>query len=95
MKAQPGDFILSRTNAPLVPVCLALIRRGTPALVAGREHEVKRLIEEDGLLDELIGPIAVAQIAESRYLDLVVTNHRDETFTLTLVQEQNGSYCKS
>lgn len=35
--AQPGNAILSRANAPIMAVCLSLLRRGTPARIEGRD----------------------------------------------------------
>jgi len=37
LNAQPGDAILSRLNAPLMPLALNLIRKGIPARIEGRD----------------------------------------------------------
>jgi len=46
-QAQPGDFVLSRKNAPLARICLALLRNGTKATIKGRDigAGLVRLIE--------------------------------------------------
>jgi superfamily I DNA/RNA helicase len=36
-EAKPGDFVISRKNAPLVRVCLSILRTGTRAKVEGRD----------------------------------------------------------
>lgn len=43
-EAQPGDFILSRTNAPLVKICMSLLRAGKKAVIAGKEDAIGKAL---------------------------------------------------
>jgi DNA helicase II / ATP-dependent DNA helicase PcrA len=36
-KVKPGDFVISRVNAPLVKYCMALLKNGIPANIKGRD----------------------------------------------------------
>ena len=52
-EARPGDFILSRINAPLIKHCLAFIRAGKRATVLGRNigRSMGSLIEQSNAVD--------------------------------------------
>ena len=59
--AGPSDFILSRTNAPLIKICLSILRQGKKAIVRGRDlgRGIKSLVTRQkasdlpGLLEKL------------------------------------------
>lgn len=36
-EAAPGDFVISRANAPLIGICLGFLAAGKPATIAGRD----------------------------------------------------------
>lgn len=56
-EAEPGDYVLSRTNAPLVKVALGLIREGKRTIIAGRNFG-------EGL-GKLVGSLATGPAAKS------------------------------
>jgi len=52
-EVKPGDFVLSRLNAPLLPLCLDLLKRKVPATIQGRDimGQLMGLVERSGCED--------------------------------------------
>jgi len=46
--AKPGDFIVSRKNAPLLSLCIGFLKRGIPSIVRGRKDVAEVFL---GLID--------------------------------------------
>jgi superfamily I DNA/RNA helicase len=42
--AKPGDFVISRKNAPLLSLCIGFLKRGTPAIIRGRKDVAQVLL---------------------------------------------------
>lgn len=101
-EAQPGQFILSRINAPLVSITLGLIRREKRARMAGRDigGAVKAVIEKicrgkltmpiEDMLDLLNEweSRTVTRYANSGKLDLVDKTH-DQADTIRALAEDS------
>ena len=49
--AVPGNFVLSRTNAPLVGVCLGILRNGNRAFIRGRDigASLTKIVKDRGV----------------------------------------------
>jgi superfamily I DNA/RNA helicase len=60
--AEPGDFVLSRVNADLIPICLELIRGGKKAYVRGKEFGREALKLLDKLDAGSLGRLSVALV---------------------------------
>lgn len=73
-RARPGDFVLSRTNAPLIRLCFAFIRAGVRGvMVQGRNigARLAGLVKKSGAgnVAELLGWVEKWRIAETERLE--------------------------
>jgi superfamily I DNA/RNA helicase len=98
----PGDFILSRTNAPLVSTAFALLRMGRRARIAGRDigAGLKTLIRKLGKgckdVDCLISKIQIWQEREVRKFAIAkreaqIDKVNDQAETLMVICEEANS----
>jgi superfamily I DNA/RNA helicase len=96
-QAQPGDFILSRKNAPLAKICLRLLRDGKRALIRGRNigeglvsivkgreaRSIPELVETLGVWERNLVEQYVKQDAPETKIELI----QDQAATIRFLAE--------
>lgn len=53
---KPGDFVISRTNAPLVAFCIKALAAGIPAAIVGKDLDRTLLAAVDKIMKKSSGP---------------------------------------
>jgi hypothetical protein len=99
-EVKPGNFVLSRINAPLVSITLGLIRRGIRARMAGRDigagikAVIYKVAKDWTSVDEMLAALQrweskmVTRYANSGQLDLVDKVH-DQCDTVRALAEDS------
>ena len=97
LEAKPGDAILSRANAPLLPVCLRLLRKGIPARIEGRDigamllkliEKIKAKSVPDYIAKVIAqGDRAIARLKKEKNNDAKIEAIQDQTETLIAIAQ--------
>jgi superfamily I DNA/RNA helicase len=92
-QAEPGDFILSRKNAPLAKICLRLLRDGKRALIRGRKigEGLVNIVKgrEARNIPELVENLG---IWEKNLVEQYIKQNAPET-KVELIQDQAATIC--
>ncbi len=83
LDAAPGDFIVSRTNAPLIPLCLQFIKEGRKANIQGRDlgKSLSYMIKKSGA-DNVASFLSWLENWKGQEVERLSSKNKDYTYVL-------------